>query len=257
MLLGLTRVRRRRRLGDPGPLSRVPARRSGPAAGRGRAPQRRGCSLARSTARARRAVASAILEVAFGGTARGPRRSGPRLPTRAAARGGDRLSRCRPRCGADHRAGRGTRRATDRHARSGGAVVVASATSRLRWSAGDPARHDRLGPARGVQPAVGRGADRRRSGPSAATPGTYRRGDRGVGRAGLRAGTDRGRRCHRGREAARAPIGRSGRGDGRRRARSAPCRPAASPWDAGTGARSRPSPSLATLARSTRPNRAA
>ena len=247
--------RRRRRLGDPGPVSRVPARRSCPAAGRRRAPQRRGCPLARTPARTRRA-APRRSGGPFVGATRGPRRSGPRLPTRATARGGDRLSRCRPRRGADHRAGRGTRRVSDRRA---------AVPEEPWWS---PRRRADFG-GRPETRRVTTGWDRRE-----AFSRPWDEGRIAVDRAHLLRRLGRvdeaieawdALACGPGRTAVVAAIeaaklrehrlGRSGRGDGRRRARSAPGRPPASPGDAGTGARSRPSPSLATLASIDSPER--
>ena len=98
MLLGVAAPRRRRRLGDPRPIPRVPARRPRAAAGGGRPPQRRGRPVARAAAGPRRAA------VGRSGGAherppRRPRRAGPGVSSRATVRGGGRL----PRRGAGRR----------------------------------------------------------------------------------------------------------------------------------------------------------
>ncbi len=149
-----------RRLGDPRPLSRVPARRSGPAPGPGRPPQRRGRPLAGPPpgpygARARRPGR------AVGRPTRRPGRPGPRLPPRAAVRRGPRL----PRRGAGGRPDRGRSPHGDRadhHIRSDsaatgdrGAVVVATEARRLRRAAAAASGGGGTRSSRGVRPALG------------------------------------------------------------------------------------------------------
>ena len=151
----------------------------------------------------------------------------------------------------DHRLPRRakSRRATDRHA----GPEEPWWSPRRRADFGGPPRpgasRTGLGPARGVRPTVGRGSGSPSIGRICCDAwAVYDEAVEAWTRCRRRARTDRGRRLDRGREAARAPT-RAIR-PGRWPPSSAVCAwpTGGAPGDAGTGARGRPSPSLATLA---------
>ena len=154
-LLGMHRRRRRRGLGDPGPLPRVPARRPGRGPRRGRPPQRPGRPVAGLAARPHRTPARRPGDAATG-AARRPRRSGPRVRPGATAARGARLPR-RGRGPADElrtpdrpaTAARPARHVACRRPGDarGRAVVVAPATGRLRRTADGASRRHRSDPA--------------------------------------------------------------------------------------------------------------